>query len=105
MMGRTHHSNCRSCEKTVDTIDAVQLLHSDHLPSALPFLQKQSKSKEKAKQKQSRKTTKQQQSKSKSKAKAKQKQKQSKSKAKAKQKQKQTKAGGCGEVLPTSPSS
>ena len=48
MMGRTHHSNCRSCEKTVDTIDAVQLLHSDHLPSALPFLQKQSKSKSKA---------------------------------------------------------
>ena len=48
MMGRTHHSNCRCCEKTVDTIDAVQLLHSDHLPSALPFLQKQSKSKNKA---------------------------------------------------------
>ena len=51
MMGRTHHSNCRSCEKTVDTIDAVQLLHSDHFPSALPFLQKQSKSKSKAKAK------------------------------------------------------
>ena len=54
-MGRTHHSNCRSCEKTVDTVDALQPLHSDHLPSAIPLFakakqrQKQSKSKSKAK--------------------------------------------------------
>ena len=49
-MGRTHHSNCRSCEKAVDTIDGVQLLHSDPLPSALPFFQ--SKARAKAKQQQ-----------------------------------------------------
>ena len=46
MMGRTHHSNCRSCEKTVDNIDGVQLLHSDHPPSALPFLRSKVRSKE-----------------------------------------------------------
>ena len=79
MMGRTQHSNFQSCEKTVDTIDAVQLLHSDHLLSALPFLQKQSKSKSISK------------SISKSKAKAKAKQKKSKSKAKAKQKKSKAK--------------
>ena len=71
MMGRTQHSNFRSCEKTVDTIDAVQLLHSDHLPSALPFLQKQSKSKSKAKAKAKAKQRKTLQKQIKSKAKAK----------------------------------
>ena len=59
MMGRTHHSNCRSCEKTVDIVKALQPLHSDHLPSAIPLFAKAKQSISQAKAKAKKSNTKQ----------------------------------------------